>query len=109
MNPAVLWNCDHKIFSGDSIPVLQGVRSRPFPYISLPTKSLILESVVDPNTLNLDPDPECWPILDPDSDLGLLSIEKEFFFVENNYFFKIIFFNYKKIMATEEMFSQLSL
>ena len=49
-------------------------------------------SVVDPNTLNLDPDPECWPILDPDSDLGLLSIEKEFFFVKNNYFFQNYFF-----------------
>ena len=23
-------------------------------------------SVVDPNTLNLDPDPEFWPNLDPD-------------------------------------------
>ena len=66
-------------------------------------------SVVDPNTLNLDPDPECWPILDPDSDLGLLSIEKEFFFLRTTIFFKIIFFNYKKVMATEEKFSQLSL
>ena len=26
-------------------------------------------SVVDPNTLNLDPDPEFWPNLDPDPGL----------------------------------------
>ena len=26
-------------------------------------------SVVDPNTLNLDPDPGCWPNLDPDQGL----------------------------------------
>ena len=28
--------------------------------------SIHLTSVVDPNTLNLDPDPEFWPNLDPD-------------------------------------------
>ena len=28
-------------------------------------------SVVDPNTLNLDPDPGFWPNLDPDPDPGL--------------------------------------
>ena len=27
-------------------------------------------SVVDPNTLNLDPDPELWPNLDPNPDKG---------------------------------------
>ena len=27
-------------------------------------------SVVDPNTLNLDPDPRFWPNLDPDPDPG---------------------------------------
>ena len=27
-------------------------------------------SVVDPNTLNLDPDPGFWPNLDPDPDLN---------------------------------------
>ena len=27
-------------------------------------------SVVDPNTLNLDPDPGFWPNLDPDPDPG---------------------------------------
>ena len=27
---------------------------------------IVSSSVVDPNTLNLDPDPECWPNLDPD-------------------------------------------
>ena len=28
-------------------------------------------SVVDPNTLKLDPDPGFWPNLDPDPDSGL--------------------------------------
>ena len=32
---------------------------------------LVGVSVVDPNTLNLDPDPGFWPNLDPDPDLGL--------------------------------------
>ena len=40
-------------------------------------------SVVDPNTLNLDPDPEFWPNFVPNpnlgSDPGLLSILKEKF------------------------------
>ena len=27
-----------------------------------------MSSVVDPNTLNLDPDPGFWPNLDPDPD-----------------------------------------
>ena len=45
-------------------------------------------SVVDPNTLNLDPDPEFWPF-------GLKIILE-----------KIFFFNYKKIMAPEELFIQ---
>ena len=30
--------------------------------------SLVLTSVVDPNTFNLDPDPGFWPNLDPDPD-----------------------------------------
>ena len=34
--------------------------SFPFPPLILPT------SVVDPNKLNLDPDPGFWPNLDPD-------------------------------------------
>ena len=29
----------------------------------------VSSSVVDPNTLNLDPDPEFWPNLDPDPGL----------------------------------------
>ena len=33
--------------------------------------SILLSScVVDPNTLNLDPDPGLWPNLDPDPDPG---------------------------------------
>ena len=31
----------------------------------------IWSSVVDPNSLNLDPDPEIWPNLDPEPDPGL--------------------------------------
>ena len=30
---------------------------------------VFLSSVVDPNTLNLDPDPGFWPNLDPDPGL----------------------------------------
>ena len=32
----------------------------------------IISSVVDPNTLNLDPDPEFWLILDLDPRLSIL-------------------------------------
>ena len=35
------------------------------------TLILFLPSVVDRNTLNLEPDPEFWPNLDPDPDPGL--------------------------------------
>ena len=49
---------------------------------------------MDPHTLNLDPDPEFWPYLDPksgpdpDRDPGLCSILKEKFkiILEKNYF-----------------------
>ena len=34
-----------------------------------PGTFVICTSVVDPNTLNLDPDPELWPNLDPDPEL----------------------------------------
>ena len=33
-------------------------------------------SVVDPNTLNLDPDPEFWPNLDPDPELYYQFLKK---------------------------------
>ena len=33
--------------------------------------SVIMTSVVDPNTLNLDPDPGFWPNLDSGPDPGL--------------------------------------
>ena len=32
-------------------------------------------SVVDPNTLNLDPDPEFWPNLDPDPGSSRIRIQ----------------------------------
>ena len=46
-------------------------------------------SVVDPNTLNLDPDPGVWSNLDPDPGL-FYQFEREFFFFrfggKRNYF-----------------------
>ena len=61
---------------------------------------------MDLNTLNLDPDPELQPYLDPDPGIQgyVLDIKK------NN--FREFFFFYwltipKKIMASEELFSQL--
>ena len=39
--------------------------------------ALLCSSVVDPNTLNLDPDPGFWPNLDPDPGLYVQSILKE--------------------------------
>ena len=36
-------------------------------------------SVVDTNTLNLDPDPEFWPNLDPDPELCYKFIRRKFF------------------------------
>ena len=33
--------------------------------------SSVVDSVVDPKTFNLDPDPGFWPNLDPDPDPGL--------------------------------------
>ena len=35
----------------------------------MPVEKNWVESVVDPNTLNLDPDPGFWPNLDPDPEL----------------------------------------
>ena len=38
-------------------------------------------SVVDPHTLNLDPDPEFWPNLDPESRVMLSILTKNFIIV----------------------------
>ena len=46
---------------------------------------------MDPNTLNLDPDPECCPNLDPDPDLGVYyqfkKLREKFFLKTTNFFF----------------------
>ena len=60
---------------------------------------------MDPNTLNLDPDPECWFNLDPGYAINFEKIIKNEFREKQ---FKIFFLNYKKIMAPEELFIQLS-
>ena len=83
---------------------------------------LLLHSVVDPNTLNLDPDTGFWFNLDPDPDpspdpdLRLLVyytfwkkklkliLEKKLI-IKKEYFLK----NYKKKMSHKEMITQLSL
>ena len=48
---------------------------------------------MDPNTLHLDQDPELWPNFDPDQG-----------YVKKNTF--LILQNFKKIMSSEEIFSQ---
>ena len=67
-------------------------------------------SLADPNTLNLDPDSEqklclIW------NQVRIQGYAVNFdFFLNGNLFFKFFFkFNYKKIMAPEELFSQLRL
>ena len=47
---------------------------------------MVYISVVFQNTLNLDPDPEFWPNLDPDPGLPILSIFKRTNFFKNIYF-----------------------
>ena len=41
------------------------------PHFATKVYRSVLTSVVDPNTLNLDPDPGFWADLDPDPDPGL--------------------------------------
>ena len=64
---------------------------------------------MDPNTLNLDPNSEFWPNLNPDPGLPMLSILKEK--IKNNLRQRTKQFslNYKKIIAPEAFFSQSSL
>ena len=77
---------------------------------------------MDPNTLNLDPDPGFWPNLDqdpdpdpgPDLDPGLYNQfwKKKFkIILEKNDFLwnKYIFLNYKNKLSPKEIFNQLSL
>ena len=69
---------------------------------------------VDPNKFNFDLDPEFWSDLDPDPGLWYqvwykekhlkIILEKKQLSLK-----KIFFLNYKKIMAPENFFSQLSL
>ena len=52
---------------------------------------IVTNSVVVPNTLNLDPDPECCPNLDPDPDLGVYyqfkKLRENIFLKTTNFFF----------------------
>ena len=81
-------------------------------------------SVVDPRILNLDPDPEFWLNLYPDPEFGSIWIRirkfgsiwlrkgyawSQFLKNFNKMFLKYLFFNYKKIMAPEDIFYQLGL
>ena len=63
--------------------------------------------VVDPNAFNVDPDPKCWPNLDPDPGYLYISFEKTIYKKKNS--FKKTFFQQKKIRIPEARFSQLSL
>ena len=69
----------------------------------------LLTSAAYPNTLNLDPDPEFWPNLDPDLRLCYQFWKETFFYRKTVLFFKIVFINYKKILTPEELFNQWSL
>ena len=82
-------------------------------YYVVPKKKIrILYIVVDSNALYIffvpDWDSECWPNLDPDPSV-MLAIQKKCVnsFREKHFFKKIRLKNIKKIMATEEIFSQL--
>ena len=81
-------------------------------------------SVVDPRILNLDPDPEFWLNLYPDPEFGSIWIRirkfgsiwlrkgyawSQFLKNVNKMFLKYLFFNYKKIMAPEDIFFVLNL
>ena len=59
--------------------------------------------VVDPNTLNLDPDPIVLPNLDPDPGLPVPVCYNFFITKEEKFPFKNSF-NCKKLMAPEEIF-----
>ena len=59
------------------LPQQSGARTELIPNIdrtlehllyNCPGDLFLVTSVVDPNTLNLDPDPGFWPNLDPDPD-----------------------------------------
>ena len=76
----------------------------------------VSRSVVDPNALNLYPDPKFWPNLDPDP--GLLTILKDK--IKTNFrrtkFLKMLFLYFKlpvsctgtkKVMSPEEIFVSL--
>ena len=53
----------------------------------MPVEKNWVESVVDPNTLNLDPDPGFWPNLDPDPEL-CYQFEKKIILDKKQVFFK---------------------
>ena len=63
----------------------------------------VFYSVVDPNTVNLDPNPGFWPNLDPDPGFyyQFWKNNSKIIFLENN--------NYKNKMSLKDIFTQLSL
>ena len=61
--------------------------------------------IVDPNTLNLYPDPEFWPNLDPDPGKKIIIIKTLY---RKTSCFKKSVFNYNKIMSPEEIVCPLS-
>ena len=62
--------------------------------------SILLSScVVDPNTLNLDPDPGLWPNLNPDPGICQVSIKKKMEEQFFSLFIKVCFLNCKNKMS----------
>ena len=94
-------------------------KSRKLVYFIFSTLNTVLfvrflqNSVVNPNTLNLDPDPGFLPNLDPDPGLYNQFWKKTFKIILERIFFcyetSIFFLNYKNKLSPKEMFNQLGL
>ena len=63
----MIWHLSHRILISN---LFRGVG--PYWYEENYGNYILLTSIVDPNTLNLSADPECWPNLDPDPGLCYL-------------------------------------
>ena len=68
-----------------------------------------ITSVVHLNTLNLDPEPEFWPYLDPDPGLCYVIFKNRLAGKRLSFYKKNFYLNFNKVMAQDEIFSQLSL
>ena len=65
-----------------------------------------ITSVVHLNTLNLDPEPEFWPYLDPDPGLCYRYVIFKNSFAEKrlSIYKENFYFNFNKVMSQDEIF-----